>query len=70
MIYSNYLIYLEKTYLAPLIGISTSLIGFAGSYYLIPIWNIYGAAIAYLGVQLGSLSINYFFLKMKVYNQG
>ncbi|MEO8764188.1 MAG: oligosaccharide flippase family protein [Ginsengibacter sp.] len=69
MIYSNYLIYLEKTYLAPVIGISTSLVGFAVSYLLIPVWNIYGAAIAYLGIQLVSFSLNYLFLRTKVYSQ-
>ena len=69
MVYSNYLIYLEKTYLAPLIGISTSLVGFAVSYLLIPVWNIYGAAIAYLGVQLVSFFFNYRFFKVKVYTQ-
>jgi O-antigen/teichoic acid export membrane protein len=69
MIFSNYLIYLEKTYLTPLIGISTSLVGFAVSYLLIPVWNIYGAAIAYLGVQLVSFFFNYLFFKVKVYNQ-
>lgn len=69
MVYSNYLIYLEKTYLAPLIGVSTSLVGFAVSYLLIPVWNIYGAAIAYLGVQLVSFFFNYLFLKSKVYKQ-
>jgi len=52
IIYVNYFIYLEKTHWSLLIGIATSVVGLVGSYQLIPVWNVFGAACVYLGVQL------------------
>lgn len=52
IIYVNYFIYLEKTHWSLLIGIATSLVSLAGSYYLVAVWNVFGAATVYLMVQL------------------
>jgi O-antigen/teichoic acid export membrane protein len=51
LIYSNYMIYLERTHWALFIGIVTSLVGIGASYLFIPKYNIYGAVFVYLGVQ-------------------
>jgi O-antigen/teichoic acid export membrane protein len=52
LIYSNYMIYLERTHWALFIGIVTSLVGIGASYLFIPKYNIYGAVFVYLGVQV------------------
>jgi len=66
LIYSNYMIYFEKTHWSLYIGIITSLIGIAGGYFLIPVWNIFGAAIVYLVVQLTYIIIYHYLIKLKL----
>ncbi|MBS1599286.1 MAG: oligosaccharide flippase family protein [Bacteroidetes bacterium] len=57
LIYSNYMIYFERTHWSLFIGIFTSVIGLAGSYFLVPIWGVFGAVTSYLIVQ-----VTYFYL--------
>jgi len=52
LLYSNYLIYFEKTHWSMMVGIITSIIGLTGSYFLVSAWGIYGAVFSYLAVQL------------------
>ncbi len=52
IIYVNYFIYLEKTHWGLLIGIATSVVGLLCGYFLVAIWNVFGAALVYLCVQL------------------
>jgi len=52
LIYANYMIYFEKTHWALFIGIITSVIGLAGSYFFVRAWGVFGAAIVYLLVQV------------------
>ena len=54
---SNYMIYFEKTHWSLFIGIATSAIGLAASYYLVPLWGAMGAVTAYLTVQLTYLGL-------------
>jgi O-antigen/teichoic acid export membrane protein len=52
LIYSNYMIYLEKTQWTLYIGIITSVVGITASYLVIPRYKVYGAVFVYLGVQV------------------
>jgi len=58
-LYSNYFIYLEKTYWSFVIGLLASGIGISGSYLLIPRWNVFGAVVVFLLVQMAYLLLYY-----------
>lgn len=57
LLYSNYMIYFEKTHLSLFIGMVTSVIGLIISYFLVPRWGTYGAVAAYLTVQFAYLGL-------------
>lgn len=52
LIYSNYMIYLEKTHWSLYIGIISSIVGIGCSYLVIPTYGSYGAVFVYLFVQV------------------
>lgn len=60
-LYTNYLIYFEKTYIAPITGLFVCLIVFALSIWLIPKFGIYGAALVALAANAVYFLI-YFFI--------
>jgi O-antigen/teichoic acid export membrane protein len=47
-LFSNYLVYLEKTHLVSIAGLCVSIISLAVGLWLIPIWGVYGAALSLL----------------------
>ncbi|MGV3765444.1 MAG: lipopolysaccharide biosynthesis protein [Chitinophagaceae bacterium] len=66
MICSNYMIFFEKTRWVLFIGITCSVIGLLGGYFIVPIWNIFGASIVYFIVQLAYLVIYYFVIRLNI----
>jgi O-antigen/teichoic acid export membrane protein len=63
---SNYMIYFEKTHWALFIGIPTSIIGLAMSYFLVPRWGTTGAVTAYLSVQMAYLILYRWLIKRQL----
>jgi len=49
-LFSNYLVYFDKLYFVILIGFPIAIIGILLNIWLVPLFNLYGAAIASLGV--------------------
>jgi O-antigen/teichoic acid export membrane protein len=49
---SNYLIYFEKTFLASVSGLIVSVISVGLGLWLVPLWNVYGAAVTTLAVNM------------------
>jgi O-antigen/teichoic acid export membrane protein len=68
LIYSNYMIYLEKTQWTLFIGIITSVVGITASYLVIPAYNIYGAVFVYLVVQVIYLCLYHLVVSHKLKN--
>lgn len=66
LLYSNYMIYFEKTHLSLFIGMITSVIGLIISYFLVPRWGTYGAVTAYLTVQLAYLGLYHWTVRWHV----
>lgn len=66
LLYSNYMIYFEKTHWSLFVGIFTSLIGLTGSYFLVPAWGVFGAVTVYLVVQITYLCIYYQLIRYKI----
>jgi O-antigen/teichoic acid export membrane protein len=68
-LYANYFIYLEKTHWGLMISIFTSMVGVGASYLLIPAWNILGASLAFLAVQLTYFVLYYLVINYKLKKQ-
>jgi O-antigen/teichoic acid export membrane protein len=68
-LYANYFIYLEKTHWGLMISIFTSIVGLGVSYLLIPAWNILGASLAFLAVQLTYFVLYYVVIDHKLKKQ-
>ena len=62
-LYSNYLIYFEKTYIAAYIGFFICFIIYAASILLIPGYGVYGAALVSVISNLAYFIIYYFIIK-------
>ncbi|NOT74812.1 MAG: lipopolysaccharide biosynthesis protein [Cyclobacteriaceae bacterium] len=52
VMYSNHLVHMDKLYVIILVGIPASLIGIALNIWLVPLYGIYGAAVASLMINL------------------
>jgi len=68
---SNFMVYFEKTHFSLFIGLAISVVGLVASYFLVPIWGVFGAAIGYLVVQVAHLflfqaAIKYQLTKLKM----
>jgi O-antigen/teichoic acid export membrane protein len=68
---SIFMLYFEKTHFSLFIGLIISVVGLAASYFLVPRWGVFGAAIGYMVVQFAHLflfraAIKYQLTKMKI----
>ncbi len=66
LLYSNYMIYFEKTHWALIISVVTSGAGLAASYILVPLWGVFGAGTAYISVQLVYLYLYHRIVRIQV----
>src|ERR1700676_4455241 len=62
-LYTNYLVYFEKTYITSITGLTLCGISFGLSILLIPRYGVYGAASVYLISNMSYLIIYYFIIK-------
>jgi O-antigen/teichoic acid export membrane protein len=65
------MLYFEKTHFSLFIGLIISVVGLAASYFLVPRWGVFGAAIGYMVVQFAHLflfraAIKYQLAKLKI----
>ncbi len=67
--YSNHLIYINKLYVIILIGVPAAILGIGINIWLVPLYGIYGAAIASLFVNLTFL-VSYFLITRIFYSRG
>jgi O-antigen/teichoic acid export membrane protein len=65
-LYTNYLIYFEKTYITSIMGLTLCLISLGLNLLLIPRFGVYGAAATSLVSNLGYLIIYYFIIKTNI----
>jgi O-antigen/teichoic acid export membrane protein len=63
-VYSNFLLYFEKTHLSTLAGLFVSGISFVLGYLLVPIWGIFGSAICAVISGFFYFILNYFWTQL------
>ncbi len=69
-LFSNYLVYFEKTQLISIAGILVSIVSLAAGLWLIPLWGVYGAAITSLISNLLYLLIYQYMVKSYAIKKG
>jgi O-antigen/teichoic acid export membrane protein len=65
-LYTNYLIYFEKTYITSITGLAICMLSIGLDLLLIPQYGVYGAAAASLLSNLCFLIINYYIIKVNI----
>ncbi len=58
-LYNNYMAYFEKVFMVTIIGAAASILMLVLNYILVPMWNIYGAAVALVLVSFFTLASFY-----------
>ena len=64
-LYSNYLISIEKTYVASVAGLIVSLISISIGAYLVPRYGVYGSALSIFGSYLSYLVLYYYWVRFE-----
>jgi O-antigen/teichoic acid export membrane protein len=63
-VYSNYMIYFEKTFIVSITGVIASIVSLGLGFSLVPRWGMYGAALSALAVNVLYLGMYYYLVLM------